>query len=71
MIIFLGQMHDLGVTAREDREGPFGANDVDRLPEAVQDQNRLSQYRVHLEDGRLRGPFQLSSADRETTKRFD
>ena len=63
MVVLVGQVNDLGMTLRENREGAFGADHVDRLPEAIQDQNRLGEYRVHLEFGRLRHPFRLSSAD--------
>ena len=63
VIVLFGQVNDPGMPLREDRESAFGANNVDRLPEAVQDQNRLGKYRVHLEIGRLRRPFRLSSVD--------
>jgi hypothetical protein len=38
---------DGGVSSREQREGPSGADHINRLPEAVEDQHRLIEHGLH------------------------
>ena len=40
-------MDDLGMPARQEREGTTRANDVHRLPQAVQNEHRLVERRFH------------------------
>ena len=42
-------MNDLGVPARQQRERPAGPDHIHRLPQAVEDQDRLIKRSFHDE----------------------
>jgi hypothetical protein len=44
-------MHDVGVAPRQQPKGPARTDHIHRLPQAIEDQNRLVKHGIHDEAG--------------------
>lgn len=60
------RMDDMGVPAREEREGASGADDINRLPEAVKHQHGLIERSLHtgFPNGAARRRCQATDRDK-------